>query len=54
MGHLINFTIGWIITILILVLLGLKNTLLWDFNFEFGIDNLFGERVINDMLLKWK
>ena len=54
MGHLINFLIGWIIALLVLELLFLKNVLLWDFDFEFQTESLFGKRVVNDMLLKWK
>lgn len=55
MGHLVNFIVGWITLFLILVIITMKNIILWDWDNKSSdaINDIYSQKILNDMLFKW-
>lgn len=51
MGKLITFILGWFFMILLAVILLIKNIIMWDWNFNLFVDDLFSQEAYDIMFL---
>lgn len=51
MGKLVIFILGWIFFILIVSILLLKSIIMWDWNWNVFLGDVFGEEAYNIMFL---
>ena len=51
MGKLITFILGWIFMILLAVILLIKNIIMWDWDFNLSVSDLFTQEAYDVMFL---